>query len=93
MGKYTVTIEKAAGKELLAFYKSGNKADIKKLKQIFEELEEHPQAGIGQPEQLKHNLSGYWSRRINQKDRLIYRIDEEIVTVFVISASSHYGDK
>jgi len=56
-------------------------------------LEEHPETGIGQPEQLKHNLSGYWSRRINQKDRLIYRIDEVIVTVFVISASSHYGDK
>ena len=76
-----------------ALYKSGDKASIKRIKQIFDELEEHPQTGTGQPEQLKHNLSGYWSRRINQKDRLIYRIDEAIVTVFVISASSHYSDR
>ena len=93
MGKYSIAIEKLAQKELNALYKSGDTASIKKIKQIFDELEEHPQTGIGQPEQLKHNLSGYWSRRINQKDRLIYRIDETIVTVFVISASSHYGEK
>ena len=74
-------------------YKSGDTASIKKLKQIFEELEEHPKTGIGQPEQLKYNLSGYWSRKINQKDRLIYKIEEAIITIFVISASSHYGDK
>jgi toxin YoeB len=93
MGKYSIAIEKRAQQELQDFYKSGNKAVIKKIKQIFDELEEHPQTGIGKPEQLKHNLSGYWSRRINQKDRLIYRIEEAIVTVFVISASSHYDAK
>ncbi|WP_406825367.1 type II toxin-antitoxin system YoeB family toxin [Pedobacter sp. KACC 23697] len=36
---------------------------------------------------------GYWSQQINKKDRLVYRIDEEIITVFVISAKGHYGDK
>lgn len=92
MGKYSVAIEQQAQKDLHALHKSGDKASIKKVKKIFDELEEHPQTGVGQPEQLKHNLSGYWSRRINQKDRLIYRIDEAIVTVFIISASSHYGD-
>jgi len=93
MGKYSIAVEKSAQKELQDLYKSGDKASIKKVKQIFDELEEHPQTGTGQPEQLKYSLSGYWSRRINQKDRLIYRIDEAIVTVFVIAASSHYGEK
>ena len=93
MGKYSIVVEKNAQKELQGIYKSGDTASIKKLKQIFAELEEHPQTGVGQPEQLKYNLSGYWSRKINQKDRLIYRIEETIVTVFVLSASSHYGAK
>lgn len=57
------------------------------------ELSENPFEGIGQPEPLKHELSGYWSRRINQKDRIIYRVDEEIVTVIILSAMGHYGKK
>ena len=93
MGKYSIVVEQRAQKELQGLYRSGNKASINNVKQIFDELEEHPQTGIGQPEQLKHNLSGYWSRRINQKDRLIYKIEDSTVTVFVISASSHYGAK
>ena len=57
---------------------------------MLEELENHPTTVIGKPEPLKYELSGYWSRRINQKDRLIYRIEEEMVTIIVISASGHY---
>jgi len=46
---------------------------------------------MGRPEKLKHNLSGYWSRRINQKDRIIYEIIEEPTKlVVVISALGHY---
>ena len=52
---------------------------------------EHPTTGTGQPEALKHNLSGLHSRRINQKHRLIYSINEHIVTVYILSAWSHYG--
>ena len=53
----------------------------------------HPITGTGQPEMLKHNLQGLYSRRINKKHRLVYSIKEEIVTVYVLSAHSHYGDK
>jgi toxin YoeB len=52
----------------------------------------HPETGIGKPEKLKFNLSGYWSRRINRKDRLVYKIEKEIITVTVISAIKHYND-
>jgi len=53
----------------------------------------HPRTGTGQPEKLKHDLEGLYSRRINRKHRLVYNIKEEIVTVIVLSAYSHYGDK
>jgi len=53
----------------------------------------HPKSGTGQPEQLKHNLAGLYSRRINLKHRLVYSINDEIVTVLVLSAWAHYEDK
>lgn len=90
MGKFTIKIEKLAEDQLKKHLKSGNKASIKKIEQIFIELSQSPYTGIGNPEPLKHELIGFWSRRINQKDRIIYKIQEDIVTVFVISAMGHY---
>ncbi len=49
-----------------------------------------PARGTGKPEPLKHNLSGYWSRRLSQRDRLIYRFDDE--SIFVMAIGGHYGD-
>ena len=56
-------------------------------------MSEHPTTGTGQPEMLKYELAGKWSRRINQKDRIIYSINDSTVTVFVFSAMGHYADK
>lgn len=93
MEKYFVDITDQAKKQLAEILKSGDKASIKKLQQIFIELSIHPASGVGKPEKLKFEFSGYWSRQINKKNRLVYRIDEEIITVFVISAKGHYHDK
>jgi len=93
MGKYFVDITDQAKKQLAEIFRSGDKASIKKLQQIFIELSIHPKSGVGKPEQLKFEFSGYWSRQVNKKDRLVYRIDEEIIAVFVISAKGHYHDK
>ncbi len=88
---YEVIIEKQALREISKLAKSGKKKDRDSLYQILEELKIHPETGTGKPEKLKHNLSGYWSRRINKKDRLIYEIIEEPVNmVVVISALGHY---
>jgi toxin YoeB len=73
--------------------KTGDKAALKKIDKLLNELMEHPTTGTGQPEQLKHNLAGLYSRRINQKHRLVYSIDDQVVTVYVLSAWAHYGDK
>lgn len=93
MGKFKVIITDRAKKDLLGIYKIGDKASITKVENIIAELYQHPETGIGKPEKLKFELIGYWSRRINRKDRLIYLIENEIITVAVVSAMGHYGDK
>jgi Txe/YoeB family toxin of toxin-antitoxin system len=70
-----------------------NKSILNKIDVIYNELKEHPFTGTGKPEPLKHDLSGLWSWRINQKDRLIYEVIEDVVTVYVLSAMGHYDDK
>ena len=57
------------------------------------ELIDNPFEGYGNPEALKYECSGYWSRRINAKDRMIYKVEENIVTVTIVSAMGHYSDK
>ena len=80
---YKIIFDKIAKTDIDAIKKSGDKSSLKKLNKILDEL--------GNPEQLKHNLSGYWSRRINKMDRLIYEIIEEPDRlVVVVSALGHY---
>jgi len=93
MGQFKLKIEELAEKHIRQHFKSGDKASIKKIEKILIELSETPYHGIGNPEPLKYELSGFWSRKVNQKDRLIYKVEEDIVTVFVISAMGHYRDK
>lgn len=93
MERYSIEVQLKAKKQLSDIYKSGNKKDIKRIEQIFVELGIHPESGIGQPEQLKYELSGFWSRRINARDRIIYKIDKDRVIVTVLSAKGHYLDR
>jgi len=93
MGKFRLKIEPKASLEISKHKKSGNQASIKKITKILIELFETPFEGIENPEALKHGLTGFWSREINLKDRMIYRVEDDIVTVFVISAMGHYSDK
>lgn len=61
----------------------------KSLCRILKELlRADPTQGLGKPEPLKHNLSGFWSRRISQKDRLIYKFDDHYIYIFAIGG--HY---
>ena len=57
-------------------------------RQLKELLRNDPTKGIGKPEPLRHNLTGLWSRRLSQKDRLIYRFDDSYIYVFAIGG--HY---
>lgn len=90
---YILHITTQAKKDLAYLKKNGGKALTKKIEKLLLELMEHPKSGTGQVEQLKGNRLGTWSRRIDKTNRLIYSITDEIVTVEVISARGHYGDK
>lgn len=60
------------------------KTDRKRLKRIntlSEEIKRHPFEGIGDPEPLKHNWSGYWSRRIDREHRLVYKVTEDALVI------------
>jgi toxin YoeB len=93
MGKYTLEISSKARKELIVHYRSGNKSVKRKIEQIFLELSNTPYEGTGNPGPLKYELEGYWSRRLNKKDRIIYKVFEDRVVVLIVSAIGHYGDK
>jgi toxin YoeB len=93
MGKYSVVFAANTIKELEKHKKAGNKAINTKIDEIFNELKNTPFTGEGQSEPLKYSLTGLWSRRINREHRIVYRVEENIVTVFVVSAMGHYSDK
>lgn len=82
-----------AERHLQEWRKSGQKKILLKIAALLEELCEHPTTGTGKVEQLKGDLEGFWSRRINKDSRLIYKIEEDIITVFVVSLKGHYRDK
>lgn len=61
----------------------------KSLCQLLKEmLRDDPSTGTGKPEPLKHNLSGFWSRRLSAKDRIIYKFDDHYIYIFAIGG--HY---
>ncbi len=75
----------AAYEELKVKDKKLHKALCRVLKEM---LRDDPSTGMGKPEPLKHNLTGLWSRRISQKDRVIYKFDCDYVCIFAIGG--HY---
>lgn len=64
----------------------------KNLCKILQEMQRNnPATGVGKPEALRHNLSGFWSRRLSQKDRIIYKFTDDSIHIFAIGG--HYDEK
>ena len=93
MNTYFIELDEEAEIHLEFHVKAGNKKLLKRIYKLFEELSQHPETGTGKPHRLKHRMFGVWSRKIDDKHRMIYTIEKEKVTVFVISLWGHYGDK
>ena len=70
---------------------SGNKQVLVKIEALIKDILQHPETGIGKPEQLKHELTGMWSRHINEKHRIIYEIVND--ELHILSLKGHYYDK
>ena len=64
---------------------------IKKIIKLLKDIECNGYSGIGKPEPLKGDLSGLWSRRIDAKNRIVYKIEGDTVKVY--QCGSHYRDK
>jgi toxin YoeB len=87
---YQLTFTDIAKKDIELFKKSGDKSILKKLHKLLIEISEHPTIGTGKPEQLKHELSGKWSRKINREHRLVYEISDSNHRIIVYSVKGHY---
>lgn len=70
------------------YWQEQDKKTLKRINRLIAETKHSPFGGIGRPETLKENLSGFWSRRIDEFHRLVYAVDETCITV--ISCRYHY---
>ena len=64
---------------------------LKKINSLLEDIDRNGNDGMGKPESLTGNLTGFWSRRINDKDRLIYKIDK--TNIYILACRYHYSDR
>ena len=70
------------------YWQAQDKKTLKRVNQLVKDIERNHFEGIGKPEALKGNLSGFWSRRIDDGNRLIYRINGEFIDI--LSSKGHY---
>lgn len=70
------------------YWQGQDKRTLRRINTLIKEAQRDPFAGIGKPEQLKGNLSGLWSRRIDETNRLVYQVDDDALTL--ISCRYHY---
>lgn len=90
---YRLKFTPEAMEDLARWKRSGRKKVLKKIMVLLEELSEHPQTGMGHPEELKGDRSGQWSRTLDKKNRLVYIIQDDEVMIVVLSMMGHYSDK
>ena len=89
---YTLEFSDDALSDISAL-KKAEKPAYKKLVKLLEELRTHPYTGTGHPKPLGANRVGQWSRKITDKHRLVYLIEDEQIIVLILSAYGHYDDK
>ena len=69
-------------------WQQANKAILKRINQLVKDISRDPFSGIGKPERLKGNLNGFWSRRIDEENRIVYAVENE--SVVIIACKGHY---
>ena len=73
------------------YWQKQDKKTLKRINDLLKDIDRNAYDGIGKPERLAENLSGYWSRRIDDKNRIVYKIENNQITI--IQCGSHYRDK
>jgi toxin YoeB len=82
-------IESSANEDLLFWAKNDLKI-LKKIILLIDDTLNNPFGGIGKPEPLKHNLKGYWSKRINDEHRMVYKVTDEFI--YIAQCRKHYEE-
>jgi toxin YoeB len=70
------------------YWQVQDRKTLKKLNSLIKDIQRHPFEGIGKPEPLKNNLSGWWSRQIDEKNRIVYRIGKD--DIIISQCRGHY---
>ena len=73
------------------YWQTQDRKTLKRINKLLDDIRRNGYEGIGNPEPLKNDLSECWSRRIDEKNRLVYTIDGDMA--FILQCRSHYGDK
>lgn len=74
-----------------SYWLNQDRRTLNRIMKLLADIQRNGYQGIGKPEPLSGDLSGYWSRRIDDKNRVVYRIENDIV--YIIQCGSHYHDK
>ena len=70
------------------YWQKENKQMLKKINQLIKDIQRRPHEGLGKPEPLKFDLSGFWSRRVDHEHRIVYRTEEN--ELHILSCRHHY---
>lgn len=85
-----ITFSEEAWKDYL-YWQMQDRKTLKKINELLKDIQRTPFDGKGESEGLRGDLSGKWSRRINQKDRLVYEVTDGMIEV--VQCKGHYSDK
>ena len=80
-----------SGWEDYLWWQTQDKKTIRRINALIKDAQRSPYDGIGKPEPLKGELSGWWSRRIDDENRIVYRVREEALVI--VSCRGHYDDR
>lgn len=72
------------------YWETEDRKTLKRINKLLDDIDRNGNEGIGKPEPLSGNLSGFWSRRINDKDRLIYKVEGG--NIYILACRYHYSD-
>ncbi len=86
----TLTFSSRAWESYLYWQKT-DKAILKRIHALIKDIQRQPYEGIGKPEPLKHGLSGYWSRRITDEHRIVYKVDGDNLLIALLRYHYDYG--
>lgn len=72
------------------YWQQQDKKTLKKINNLIKDIERNPYEGIGKPEPLKYQLEGYWSRRIDNYNRIVYKVQNDCIEI--VQCKTHYTD-